>query len=464
MPDFDDLSTFTDGFSKGSTVTPLPASEVRRRGDRMRRRNTAFATVGGVVAAAVFIGTPVALLNNSGDSDVQPAPPAPSQTQDAQFEWVTEIPSDFPVTAGMVTGAGEATEGDLDALDLCDTSYPTSRGTADSQTWFYSDDGESSLTRVLQLWPDDAAAYQSLDRLEEAVAACPQEPASNGEDVVETRLVDVAPSGVASVTFTQQLVADDGLRYGLTTVQVTQVGNAVLVDWSYGAAGGDEAIEIALGTLADRSTETRAAMCVFDRNPCGTVSPPPSVDEDQPPAVATAIPADFPLARGMNTDPEGGELQGPGADVEGAPLVDVCGLTVWEPSLVVDRLAVRETGIEYLETRELVTFATADEASESVTLVREAVSACPRIEGETYDRVTRVLEGTDEYDSFSWGYYAEEALDGGVFQITRVGSSVLVVFSAGEMSEASLQTVADEMVPTTLDLAPEMCVFTEDGC
>ena len=61
MPDNDDLSSFTDGFSEGMHVNPLPASEVRRRGDRMRRRNTTLATVGGVVAAAVFIGTPVAL-------------------------------------------------------------------------------------------------------------------------------------------------------------------------------------------------------------------------------------------------------------------------------------------------------------------------------------------------------------------------------------------------------------------
>ena len=53
-------------------MNPLPASEVRRRGDRMRRRNTALATVGGVVAAAVFIGTPVALMSGNDNGTVDP--------------------------------------------------------------------------------------------------------------------------------------------------------------------------------------------------------------------------------------------------------------------------------------------------------------------------------------------------------------------------------------------------------
>ena len=47
MPDNDPLESL-DNFSEGLHVNSLPASEVRRRGDRMRRRNTALATVGGV--------------------------------------------------------------------------------------------------------------------------------------------------------------------------------------------------------------------------------------------------------------------------------------------------------------------------------------------------------------------------------------------------------------------------------
>lgn len=268
MPDIDPLESL-DHFSEGLHVNALPASEVRRRGDRMRRRNTALATVGGVVAAAVFIGVPVALVSGSGGSDgIDPAPqPTPTVTEDARPEWLTEIPAEFPVTEGM-TDEGQPTEGDLDAIALCDTSYPRSQGTTDSQTWFFSGDGESSATRVFQVWPDDAAARQSLERLEAAVQACPQQTTAGGEDVFETRLVDFDTGGDASLTFVQQVVADDGLVSQLTTVEVTQVGNAVLVDSSYGAAGGDQAIDIAVQNLAERSATTRAAMCVFTQDGC----------------------------------------------------------------------------------------------------------------------------------------------------------------------------------------------------
>jgi hypothetical protein len=225
--------------------------------------------VGGVVAAAVFIGVPVALMSGNDQDTVEPAPPAPTQTDDPAptDSWVTEIPEDFPVTEGM-TDEGEPTEGDLDAFALCDTSYPTSRGTADSVTYFYSGDGESSATRIFQLWPDDAAAYQTIDRLEKAVQDCPQQPHPGGDSVIETRLVDFDTGGDASLTFVQQIVEDDGLVSQLTTVEVTQVGNAVLVDSSYGAAGGDQAIDIATQNLADRSAATRAEMCVFSADPC----------------------------------------------------------------------------------------------------------------------------------------------------------------------------------------------------
>lgn len=465
MPENDPFDPL-DNFPEGLHVDSLPASEIRRRGDRMRRRNTALAAVGGVAAAAVLIGVPVALT--SGDDrnrDIDPAP-APTQTEDptpAPTTWLTEIPEGFPVTEGM-TDQGEPTEGDLDAFPLCDTAYPTSRGTADSVTYFFSDDGESSATRVFQLWPDDAAAQESLSGLVAAIEACPQQPSMGGEDVIETRHLPFDLGGDDSVTFAQQYVADDGLLSQLTTVEVTRVGNAVLVDSNFGNAGGDEAIAIATEILADNSETTRAAMCVFAADPCAEAPEPSAGSSSTATAGGTPIPADFPLAQGMDADPEGGELLGPDRSVDGAPVVDVCGTQVWAPDLVTERLAVRETGIEYLETRELYTFPTADEASESVTQVREAVTSCPQMEGESYGFTTRTLEGPEGYDSFTWGYFADEGLDGAAYQLTRVGSAVLVQYATGEMSEQSLQPTADNLTQASLSLAPEMCVFTEDGC
>jgi hypothetical protein len=438
----------------------------------MRRRNTALATVGGVVAAAVFIGTPVALLSGNNDrDDIDPAPqPTPTVTEDAQPDWLTEIPAEFPLTQGMTDG-GELAEGGTDAFDLCGTSYPTPRGTAVTETWSYSDDGESYVRRTFQLWPDDVSAAESLTNLVEAVQACPQQPTAGGEDIIESRLIPFDVGGDDSVTFVQQIVSDDGLVSQLSTVEVTRVGNAVLVNSSYGSAGGAEAIEVATQILRDQSATTRAAMCVFSADPCsggeptstpeGVASSPGGVQTVGPSDVL--IPDDFPLAQRMD-ESEQTDVEGPGPDVESSPVVDVCGTDVWAPSGVVQRLAARETGIEYLATRELTTFVSADEPADSLTQVRDAVRDCPRIEGEPFGSSTRILEGPEGYDSFTFGVFADEGLGGQVFQLTRVGSAVLVVYETGEMSEASLQPVADGLSETTLALAPEMCLWTEDGC
>ncbi len=72
----DELSNFEPGVP----VNPIPAAEIRRRGERLRRRRTAM-VVGGAVAAVVLIAVPVAVV--SGDDDGTPQPAAPTLTEDA---------------------------------------------------------------------------------------------------------------------------------------------------------------------------------------------------------------------------------------------------------------------------------------------------------------------------------------------------------------------------------------------
>jgi hypothetical protein len=282
MPDFDPTNPLRD-FDGGSPMNALPAAEIRRRGDRLRRRNNALAGAGGALAVAALIGIPVAINANNTPAEIQPAPPAPSPTETesqttAPVDWLTTIPADFPITEGMVTGGGQAFEGGVDAFSICDFGYPTSRGTADTQTWVYSDDGESSATRVIQLWSDDEAARASVQALEQAVQDCPAQPTPGGEDIIESKLVDFRTGGDVSTTFIQQIVADDGLVSQLSVVEVTVVGNAVLVDWSYGSAAGDDVVDFVTQRLAELSAETRAAMCVFAADPCAGPEDPNGAD------------------------------------------------------------------------------------------------------------------------------------------------------------------------------------------
>ena len=70
MPENDLFESFTT--MTQTDLHPLPASEVRRRGDRLRRRNTALAVAGGTVAAMTAIGVPVALSQDGTDARPDP--------------------------------------------------------------------------------------------------------------------------------------------------------------------------------------------------------------------------------------------------------------------------------------------------------------------------------------------------------------------------------------------------------
>jgi hypothetical protein len=470
MPENDPFEPL-DNFPEGLHVNALPASEVRRRGDRMRRRNTALATVGGVVAAAVFIGVPVALMSGDDKDTVDPAPPIPSVTEDAQPGWLTEIPEEFPLADGFpeTNGSdGSPTEvlddPQYDGIGACQTgAIPSDQ--VDTAGIVFTGESEDRSSRTLVLLADDAAAAAYLEEVRELIRQCPTTPMDNGEDIYESALVDLDLGTEDSVVVAQQVRGDDGLLSQLTVTEFARTGNAIYVEQSYGSAAGPQVIGFETERLRERSARPLAAMCVFSADPCSMteVSPDPDTSSAPVESSTAAIPADFPLAQGMD-DSADSDVEGPGPDVEAGPVVDVCGTDVWAPSGIVQRLAARETGIEYLETRELTTFISSDEPADSLTQVRDAVSACASIEGESYGYTTKVLAGPDGYDSFTWGYFADESLDGGVFQLTRVGSAVLVLYAAGEMSESSLQPTADNLTETTLSLAPQMCLFTEDGC
>jgi hypothetical protein len=471
MPDNDPLDPL-DNFAEGLHVNSLPASEVRRRGDRMRRRNTALATVGGVVAAAVFIGTPVALL--AGDDDkgtVDPADPSPSVTEDSppRPAWLTEIPAGFPLTDGFPETNGldgsPTTVVDnpaLTTLQLCGTGWPTG-GSADVAGISYTGESEDTRDRTLLLLEDDLAATTALDALEEAVQACPNQPTSGGDSVLESSLVDLDLGTEQSVVVAQQVRQDDGLLSQLTVTEVARSGNAIFVESSYGSAAGPAVVDFETQRLRERSARPLGAMCLFSAEPCtissGEASDPAPGAPSSDSAANPAIPAGFPLDRGMGQSTDA-------TDTAVAPPIDLCGTAAWEPDGVAERMGVRRTDIELVEARELVTFSSTLEATDAVDSVRQAVSACRETTGDNYSgHTTAVLRGDTGFDSFTWGAFdATGAPSGWTFQLTRVGSAVLVLYSEGEKSESSLQPSADAQTGVTRDLAPEMCLWTQAGC
>ena len=103
MPDpIDELSNFEPGVP----VSPIPAAEIRRRGEQLRRRRTAL-VVGGAVAAIVLIAVPVAVVAGGDDDGGTPQPAGSGLTEDALLT-ADEVPDRDRITPwGEITPEGQ---------------------------------------------------------------------------------------------------------------------------------------------------------------------------------------------------------------------------------------------------------------------------------------------------------------------------------------------------------------------
>jgi len=266
VPDLHDLDTFDQGLPP---MNPLPASEIRRRGDRLRRRRTAAVTVGGLLAA-VAVATPVVALARGGaDHSVAPAPQPPAASAPADG-WVTTVPDDFPLTAGFADEGAEPTGalGQDPSLAVACGSEGFS-GFTDNAVVTYQGESEDRAMRILVLYPDGAAAEAELARLREDVADCAPSQVAEGTTMVVTPVaVDLGTE--ESFAFTEQIQHDDGLVSDLSLFEVARTGNAIYVDMSYGAAGGDQVVPGEVKRLKERSAVPLGALCTFAVEPCGS--------------------------------------------------------------------------------------------------------------------------------------------------------------------------------------------------
>lgn len=258
-------------------VTPLDPAEVRRRGDRMRRRRNAGAALAGVAAIAV-VAVPLA-LSTGGDTRSQDLGPAgdPSKivtTDGPARPYVTEIPAGFPLTKGYPATNGNdgspvtAVPGrrTVTPFELCGTPVWTYDGTVDLLGASYTGEAEDFRARALVLYPSDDAATETLDELTAAVAACPEESTDDGGTVSVYERHDADAGGQdGELVFTQRYrMQGTGFSTGLMAYAVSQVGNALLFSLESNEGGGtDDSVRISLDHLTSQSRDVAEEMCVF---------------------------------------------------------------------------------------------------------------------------------------------------------------------------------------------------------
>ena len=453
MPDpIDELEGFTMPHA-----TPLPPGEVRRRGDRIRRRNNAVAAVGGLAVIAA-IATPFAVLaGHHGSTAPQPAP-AP--------DWTTTIPASFDLTA-VPDGSPISFQDDRtfteDQVICGKVVFSTKSGTDRAGASYHGEASEDSAGRTLAVFADDQQAARVLADYRDGIASCPVDQSSGGAQL-EYDVVSGAPASAEDgFVFSEQVDLGGGLYSDLSVYEVARVGNAILVGTTHGSVGGGQQVTAESTRLADLSEPVLSQMCVFSVTGCGTDSEAvdPSVGEGAVPA----IPADFPLDDGL---PAGG-LDGKVP----SPEPSSCGTTVEQPE-VVETARAQWHSVGEIRDRRLMTFSTEAAAQAYVEAVTEVYCGIDDL-GNGATRVTASYGGAPvgDYAAIAVGHNELNGeVDPGLVltDVVRVGRAVLLAqrVDEGFTWTGDVETQSGQLKAASTDelrpVVDAMCTFSDTGC
>jgi hypothetical protein len=449
---------------------PLPAADIRRRGDRLRRRNTGLAIAGGVAAVAL-IAAPLAVLTGGDERAQDPAVPVPAVVTPSPgtAALVSTIPDDFPLASGYPgTNEDRSSVSVLPDVattefDLCGTGFSPAVDALTDTAVVGLSGAEDSRERMLTVWADVPSATAALVTARDALAGC----AEDGFVTTERE----TSYDTEAVAFTEQAGPEvDPNALGLGVYEVVRVRNAVYLSYDYGEGGGTAAAARAgVAAAFDASSPVVGAMYdVFAGGSGGLTEPPPSG-----PGAASDDLSSFPLASGW-PDPasvEPGEpgLQGPAPDLE--PIdYRVCDTPLPVPTTTGDLRALYGN-VEDSRSRRLLTFATADEAVSFMDSARAFNEACTEYPPSEVDDTVLINETVDTAlggQSFA-AYYSTEtsgepAIGLRVSQFVRLGRAVLIDTAYGEGIRSSAPGVLEGMVRATAGVVSAMCAFTEAGC
>ena len=465
---------------------PLSAADIRRRGDRLRRRNAGLAVAGGVAVIAL-IAAPLAVLNGSDDTDalpptapptsaVDPTDPAPSRTpsQQAPSDLVTTIPDGFPLDAGYPDTNEDRSPVTVErgvpstAFDLCQgAGFAPGPSPTDTAAVELSapEDSRGRLLAVLADEPSAAIAWQSaVDDLRDCEL----------DGLVVTPRESPYDADLDSAVFTVQVGPEvNPSALGLDVYEVLRVRNAVYLSHDYGEAGGTaEAARAGVQVSFEASADVVTAMRdVFGDGSSGvTGAPDPEVSS--PPGVPDDDLSDFPLTLDWpdTAEPEQPGIEGPSSDLE---LVDyqACNQALSIPGSTGD-LRATYTNVVDIRTRRLLTFADAGAAVDFMSQARAFYEDCPRAPVGVEDAVRRLEVRDTALAGASFAVVDTSTIDGepvpliglGVLQFVRLGRAVLIDTVANERSRDQAQEQIDEMSLASANVVAEMCRFTEAGC
>lgn len=425
---------------------PLPATEIRARGERIRRRkHAAIAGVSAAVLAAVAI--PVGLSLGGDDSAGPPIDDRPSVSDPVPSAPLSAENLLTEEDAGQAYGgAGAWVAYNVFRGDGQDVYHPcatTSFAGLGAKPVFRREfnlgpaaPAPGYLTAIAGEFPTEAAAQAAYDDLSASLVTCTDAQLSGHDYQVDSE--EDVPLTVGDEA--HRILAGyvpDGTRGFIEEVETGIVRSGSRLEVIFSALGAQDYVE-QMSTILPR-----AAQRLVLGGGAGIDTPGPTG------AWPTTIPQDFPLSSGWNIDPSADDYSydPPSADLEsltdGGEL-EACGTSPVDPGAV-DRLTTRLNYVDDGTARELLLLPSDQEAVTYVAQLRALYEGCPT-EGRTPTKVT-----TDVAD----GALGEESLvvtrsGAGVFRsvatVVRVGNAVVVdqAYDEGGPEVASLVTETQE--------------------
>lgn len=246
-------------------------------------------------------------------------------------------------------------------------------------------------------------------------------------------------------------------------VAAVMVGGSVLTGEDASAPGPSP-----VGPATDSSPmQSGATESSPPSDPTGSDSPGGPVTGLPPPgSVPTTIPADFPLAEGLPTSLNYDGFQRLEPSRDEPPLTfSACGTTADLPPAR-NQLTAGFSYVEFVLTRQLTTYADANEAIAALRAIVEVYASCPVETPEPPMELVRDVERSG-VGGESWVLYSEQGSGLQITHVIRVGLAVLVLQDSahgGQLPESHRVERLTRMTTAADDTVAAMCRFTADGC
>lgn len=443
---------------------PRPASEIRARGDRIRRRR--HAVIAGVSAAVVAaVAVPVIALS-AGDESKEIPPADPSVSDPVRSLGVTDAnliteEEAYWYDAGTEWEEGATLPGDGQAPPnpCLQSSFAGLGATSVRQREFEwkarepgSDDSWPFLNELIGEFGSPAAARAAHDEIQGWFDQC-RPPGSDGLSGARFTPVDVPVEGEGSVVTATYGPVDEELdpfgeeRWFLDTGLVLAGDRVALITAL--SHGQDYNFEV---TPAARMVPAAAARLVLGE-PGGPTDSPSPTDE-----WVTAVPDGFPLTSGWPEDDGSSEYQLDAPSEDNRAMVPAgeltaCGDAVVDPGAV-DRITARLSYGSAAYVRELALLPTDQEAITYLAHVRAVYGDCPT-EGTAPAITTAVAEGAIGEESVVVTRVGEEIYRT-VINAIRVGNAVVVDLASDEGSAADIGSLATKTRENLADVVAAM--------